>query len=30
VLIGTLASVATLTVVMWLVKANALPVLRLW
>jgi predicted permease len=30
VLIGTLASVLTLTVVMGLVKANALPVWRLW
>jgi predicted permease len=30
VLIGTLASVATLTAVMWLVKAHALPLLRLW
>jgi hypothetical protein len=27
VLIGTLVSVASLTVVMWLVKANALPML---
>jgi malonate transporter and related proteins len=30
VLTGTLASVATLTAVMWLVKAHALPLLRLW
>ena len=30
VLIGTVASVATLTAVMWLVKAQAVPLLRLW
>ena len=30
VLIGTVASVATLTAVMWLVKTQAVPVLRLW
>jgi hypothetical protein len=30
VLFGTVASVATLTAVMWLVKAGALPLLRLW
>jgi hypothetical protein len=30
VLFGTLSSVATLTAVMWLVKAQALPQLRLW
>ena len=30
VLIGTVASVGTLTSVMWLVKAHALPLLRLW
>ena len=30
VLFGTVASVATLTAVMWLVKAGALPLLRIW
>ena len=30
VLFGTVASVVTLTAVMWLVKAHALPQLRLW
>jgi len=30
VLLGTLASVVSLTAVMWLVKAQALPLLRLW
>lgn len=30
VLFGTLFSVVTLTAVMWLVKAQALPQLRLW
>ena len=30
VLLGTLASVVTLTIVMWLVQAGALPQIRLW